>query len=284
MMKLIDVFEAFLRTNRKIQSPHTALLYRLAIKQFGIAIGKDPTLDDLTDDALVAMEKFLAKRSPYTVNERVGRIKAIWKYAAKKGLIGIWPTLDCTPEPEPFKRAWHVDQMRALIATCRQQRGRIGVLQADKFWVAWHLLLWDTGERAGVMPKLRWEWLSSRGLDVPGDVRKDKKAAFYRLSKATQLTLESIRLPERELIFELPFHMATLYNRYTRILKQAGLPTDRKSKFQRIRRSHLTYWAIAGQDPTERAQHSSSDITKRHYLDSSLMDHPDPSTILPPIE
>lgn len=283
-MKLVETYEVFLKTNRKIQSPHTDKLYRLAIKQLNEALGKEATLSDLSDDALVAMEKHLFGRSPFTINERTGRIKSIWRYAAKKGLVTVWPTLDVMPEPPPFTRAWHVDQLRVLVIACKQQRGRIGRTPADKFWLAWVLLLWDTGERSGSLPKLKWEWLNARGLDVPGDARKGNKEAFYRLSSRTREVLESIRSPDREYIFELPFHVATIYNRFKRILKQAGLPTDRKSKFQRIRRSHLTYWAIAGQDPTERAQHSSSDVTRKHYLDMSLIEQPDPSTILPPIE
>jgi integrase len=54
-------------------------------------------------------------------------------------------------------------------------------------------------------------------------------------------------------------------------LKLAGLPTDAKSKFQRIRRSHATHLHIAGGDATASLGHSSDSITRRHYLDVRLL-------------
>lgn len=134
------------------------------------------------------------------------------------------------------------------------------------------------------MLELRWEWLTARGLDVPGEARKEKKAAFYVVSAGARKALDEIRLPRRPLIFNWHLSESSFYTHYERLLERAKLPTSRKYKPQRVRRSSLTYWAIAGQDAAERAKHSDPSTTAKYYLDETLFEQPDPSKILPPIE
>lgn len=122
-MLLRDAFELFARGNRTIRNSHTKKLYHLAIKQFTDAIGHQATIDDLTDDNIVAMEKVLEGRSAFTINERTGRIKAIWRWAAKKGYVRWWPTIAPMPEPDINRRAWHIDQLRAIMQACSKMRG-----------------------------------------------------------------------------------------------------------------------------------------------------------------
>ncbi len=159
------------------------------------------------------MEKHLAGRSPYTINERTGRIKTIWKFAARKGFVSIWPTLDGVPEPPPFKRAWHADQLRALVAACKNQKGRIGCIPADRFGSRWCSSCGTPGSELVHFPfevgvaYAAWPGCS-RGRS------QGTKGCLLRLSDRTRELLESIRAPQREFIFEFPFHLSTLYNRY----------------------------------------------------------------------
>lgn len=76
----------------------------------------------------------------------------------------------------------------------------------------------------------------------------------------------------------------TFFNHQKRLNRLAGLPTTGKHLTQRMRRTHLTLWHIAGQDATKRAQHSSPSVTTRHYLDESLLPQLDPSEVLPQID
>lgn len=154
-------------------------------------------------------------------------------------------------------------------------------LVASDWWIAWHSFQFDCGERTGAMLKLRWEWLSPRGIDIPGEARKCGKAAFYRLSERTNERLSAIRSPSRDLIFHWPASVSCFYLHYGRLLTLAGLPSDRRSKPQRVRRSHLTYWHAGGEDATARAKHSSPDVTAKHYIDESLLPQIDPASVLP---
>lgn len=284
---LTEAFESYAKMNRRMTSPQTAKVYRIAIKQLGDAIGHAPTLADLSDDNLIVLEKHLAGRSKYTINERTGRLKALWRWLAKRRYVDDWPSVDRLPVPEPERRAWTVDQVRSILKACEQMtptrhfEGQYAGVLASRWWYVWHLVQWETGERTGAMLALTWDMLTDRGLAVPGSCRKAGKSAFYLLTGETMRRLQDFRQPERERLFPWPSSIATFYNHYRRLLKIAGLPHDRKCKPQRMRRSHLTHWAAGGGDPTARAQHSSAGLTTRFYLDETQLPAPSPSDFLP---
>lgn len=148
----------------------------------------------------------------------------------------------------------------------------------------WHLVQWECGERTGAMLALRWEWLTRDGIDIPAAARKGGKGAYYRLSSGLLADLRQFADPRRELIFPWPLSRASFWNHYSKLLIRARLPATRKDKPQRMRRSHLTWWAVGGGDPTTRAKHASSETTRRHYIDERLIEQPDPSQVLPSLE
>lgn len=284
---LLELLDVYMATNRRIRSESTREQYRIAMRLFCRAINTPvPTIGHLTDDHLVVFEKYLEQKrySAQTINHTTKRLKALWRWCAKKKIVDTWPTLERLPVDPPFRRAWTVQQLQQLMEACHRFAGEYSCVPANLFWVAWHRVQWDTGERTGAMLALRWEWLSDRGLDVPHEVRKGRKPAFYKLSQHTIDALQAIRFPRREMIFEWSRDRSSFYLHYTKLLKLARLPHDRKCKPQRVRRSHLTYWHIAGQDATERAQHASPDVTATHYLDETLFCHVDPSQVLPAID
>lgn len=62
------------------------------------------------------------------------------------------------------------------------------------------------------------------------------------------------------------FH-GTWYYHLRAILGLAGLPTDRRSMFHRIRRTHATHLYVRGGDPTQSLGHASDAMTRAYYLD-----------------
>lgn len=291
-MLLHDLFDHYERVNRTARNPRTKKLNRIAFSQFLEAIAKSTdtatvaTTADLSDDSLALLESLLLdskKQSIHTVNRTVSRVKSFWTWCARRGHVRDWPTARPLPAPEPYRKAWTADQVRQLLEVCRQMPGDYAGVPASLWWRVWHCVQWETGERTGAMLRLEWDWLAGNVLAVPGAARKACKAATYRLSAVCLAELETIRQPVRRLVFQWPMSHHSFYHHYTRLLERAGLPTDRKCKPQRMRRSHLTYWAVAGLDASARAQHSSPAITQRHYLDETLLPQVDPSTVLPSI-
>ncbi len=72
------------------------------------------------------------------------------------------------------------------------------------------------------------------------------------------------------LVFERDFCLGTVYNRYAKILDSVGLPSDRQSKFHRIRKSTASHFAAAGGNATALLDHSSARVTAK-YLDKRIV-------------
>ena len=71
-----------------------------------------------------------------------------------------------------------------------------------------------------------------------------------------------------------------LYKTYKRMLKSARLPVGRGDAFHRMRRSVASHMAAGGFDATEALGHSSSAITKKSYLDPTIVGVAVPSQVL----
>lgn len=284
-MRLIDLYQQYKLSNRRLRSEATDRVYLIAIRQLAAAIGHEPRIADLTDESLRKLEFFLRDRAPPTINERTGRIKALWRWFAKQGGITRWPTLDRLPQGDPYRRAWTVVEVHKLLATTAQMCGKYAGVPASLWWNCFLRMLWDTGERAGATRAMQFDWLTDTGcILVPADARKGRKAAVYQLSASTVSAIDQIRLPPRELLFPWPLSDASFYLHYGRLLLLAGLPNNRKSKAQRMRRTHLTYWCIGGGDPTMRAKHVSRATTDMFYLDETMLPQPHPDDYLPPLD
>lgn len=284
MTTLLAIYETYKTHNRKLRAESTDRVYRIAIRQLSEALGHEASAEDLSDESLRKLELLLHDRSAATINERTGRIKAIWRWYAKRGGVSVWPTLDRLPVNEPYRRAWTVEQVRQLLEATRLMIGHYDQVPATRWWFCFLRILWETGERSGAARSIRFDWITDTGLWIPAEARKGGKSAFYRLSAATFRAIESIRIPIREPLFPWPMSDASFFLHYGKLLKRAGLPHDRKSKAQRMRRTHLTYWAIGGGDPAARAKHTSRDVTERYYLDETMLPADDPLLRLPPID
>lgn len=284
-MTLSDLLEQYLKFNRRIRSERTVLQYRLAIKHLGEAIGDNqPTARSLTDENLVRLEQFLHARkcSAFTINGRTACIKAMWTWAAKKRYVDLFPTMQRVPVPQPYRRAWTADDVTKLFASAVRQPGKCGGIPACQWWAAFLRVQYETGERTGAMLQLRWEWLRAGVLDVPGTARKCGKRAIYKLSGKCLVALNRTGQPNRELIFPCSKTRTVFYRHFKEIVQRAGLPyVPRHDAPQKMRRTHLTFWAIGGEDATKRAKHSSPHVTAKHYLDESLMPQRNPGEVLP---
>jgi integrase len=88
----------------------------------------------------------------------------------------------------------------------------------------------------------------------------------------------------RRLLFPWPYSPSTLYNHYSRLLRRAGLPDDRKSKPQRMRRSFASHLEAAGGNATAALKHSSRKVTERAYLDPRIVGGQNHARLLPRID
>ena len=154
--------------------------------------------------------------------------------------------------------------------------GRVGNVPARLWWRALHFVAFFTAERIGSILQIEW---SDVNLQTGWLVCRAETRKFGAADKATRLpreAIESLRAiiePERKLIFEWPMTGSSLYLHYKRILRRAGLSTDRKSKFHMLRRSAASHFKAAGGDPQALLGHSSLKTTAG-YIDPRICPAP----------
>lgn len=273
---------------RKLEiGPDTRRQYRYALNDWARTLGHEPTLIDLDDDSLLVWMRALMDRrdprplSPWTINERVGRVRSLWTWLAKRGLINTFPTCRRIPAPDPAPRAWTQEELARLFAAADLEGGLIGKVPARLWWRARLAFHWFCGERKGAVDALRRDWVRLDSTPpvaiIPASVRKGrKKNAVYHLPLPLVQALRAIWQPPRELMFESDRSDATYWKTWDRILKRAGLPTGRRSKTQALRISHATWQKKLGGDPTKALMHSDPMTTIKHYIDAAFDPPPAP--------
>jgi integrase len=121
---------------------------------------------------------------------------------------------------------------------------------------------------------LRWEHVDLEGgwLCVPCELRKGKgEDKVFRLAGDTMLALARIRRNSSDFVFPWPYTKSSLWPRYAQLLKAAGLPHDKRSKFHRMRRTVASYFEAAGGDATVLLGHSARAVTTKHYIDERIV-------------
>ena len=275
-MDLLDVLvDEYFPRRLTIRSADTKRQYLYAFQGFSRFLIRRAKLEDLTDDNLIRFARRLLDDglTEATVNERIGRITAVWNWLAKRGVVKVFPTWQAMPEAERVPRAWRREELTALFLACRRFPGEYCGVPAGAWWTAFHCFLWDSGERKSAVLSVRWDWVDLAGghVSIPATARKGKrKPMVYALKPHTLTALAAIASPRRPLVFPFEQCEASWYGQYTKLLKLAGLPHDRTCKAQRMRVSFASWVKAMGGDPTEALAHSTPHVTIRHYLDPTI--------------
>jgi integrase len=185
-------------------------------------------------------------------------------------------------EPEIVPMGWMADEAQRLLDACKQAKGFVGTVPAGIWWAALVSILMDTGERIGAVRPLKKHHLQGGYLLVPAAFRKgQRRDRLYSLQPATvDLIKQACKSnPNTDDMFPWDRSETYIYKRFSAILKAAGLPTDRRSKFHRIRRTVASAVTAAGGDATAALDHASPKTTKK-YLDPRIVGSVSVSEIL----
>lgn len=285
MSTIRDFFENKYRPRRlRGRSRNTLRLYRHSITAFSRWLGHEAELSDLNDDAVCQYLQALREQelSPYTVAKERSQLLAIWNCAARLKIVDRFPDVMPEKKPERIPLAWTIDEMTVLLGTCRQLSGMIGNVPAKLWWAALHLTIWDTAERIGALIACRREDLQPDGwLLVRAEYRKGNRSdKVYKLHDETMAALLGMR--GHQALFPWPYSTTYLWTRYKAVLERAGLPTDRRSKFHRMRKSTASHYAAAGGNAQILLDHQDSRTTRR-YLDPRIVSTASPAEMLPRI-
>jgi len=286
--KLVDFFESvYFRLRLSSRSPRTVELYRRTLSMFSQSLERPARLSDLADDAVEAHLGSLMARnlSPYTVEKERQQLCAIWRFACQRRLVDLYPTVLPRKLPERAPLGWTIDDLNKLFAAARKVRGMLGKAPAAVWWVALLYVLYDTAERINAVMQLTWDHvdLEAGWLTVPAEFRKGKtRDVVSRIHPQTIEALKELQSHGKVTDRIFPWRRAdtTLWDHLSKILQSAGLPSDCRSKFHRIRRTTASYYERGGGDATALLDHSSRKVTKK-YLDARIIERKHAIDVLP---
>lgn len=263
----------------------TVTLYSYTFKSWGDYLGRPPETTDLEE---LTVAQFLAHRvrtmSAATAAKDRAQIRACWEWCSRRKLCDTWPSLPRIIVPERVPEAWLADEMRAILASASQQKGFIGGFPSAAVLRAILLLCYDTGERISSVVDL--ESADVRGCSVVfrAEARKGRRRDIMReISVECADALLAIRRGPDEKAIPWDRHHTCLWRLLKSILKRAGLPSDRRCKFHRIRKTTASYYEAAGGSAQRLLDHSSPAVTKK-YLDPRIVSPGSPApSVLPKV-
>lgn len=250
--------------------------YRYAIADLEKAIERKPEVADLTDDNLALMFRYLLgtrKVCPVTANERVGRLKTLATFCWKRGLLTHGITLGRMKVSRRAPRAWSLEDIQKLLEACSRFRGHLGGVRASLWFRTMLSWLWGTGCRIGETLALRWDWIDlDRGIaSIPAEARKGQVAdKMLHLPAWLVAELRTITEPSRDLVFPFPRTMASLYERWKKLIRWSGVEPGRL-KNHKMRVSHATWTEVMGGDAQRALGHASRSTTENSYLDPRFL-------------
>lgn len=253
------------------KSKETVRLYRLSLRSFDKTLGRQAKMEDLTDFNLARHLTRLNNngRAAATINKDRAQILAIWRFACQRNYMQIWPNVPQEIEPKRTPMAWLPEELEKLQRAIMLEEGCVGDVRASDYWNALFLVILDTAERIGAVMQLEWCHLQKHWLTVPAEFRKGKRRdRQYELSAETVAALDKIPRLHRE-IFHFPYNKCRLWGKWNSILVRAGLTTDRKSKFHRLRRTVASACAAVNVDPQAVLDHKDRSVTEM-YLDPRI--------------
>jgi integrase len=171
--------------------------------------------------------------------------------------------------------AWTMEEMGLILAACAATPGMVGEIPARMFWTALILLLFDTGLRLRAALSIERSNLdlATGWLCIAAETQKQKTEQRFQVSVQTTDAILAIWSPPRRLLFPWTRtgRRVRIWVCLGNILKRAGLPSGRRDKFHKFRRttaSHIA--AAAGIDAASRQLgHSATDVTLR-YIDPRI--------------
>lgn len=268
-------------------SSRTVDLYKGTLDRFRDFLGRTPELTDLND---LTVAKFLQARqkqgiSLATVAKDRAQLSGLWNLAARRRLLQEFPVLPPIRSPQRVPVAWTIEQMHKIMSAISDLKHDVGRYPARIWWRGLIHVMWDTGERVTAVLSIKIEDVDyERGfLKIPAEHRKNKtRDLLFQLSPDTLFAIAPLMdySDQKRELFPWPSWSTHIYWHLDKILVAAGLPTDCRSKFHRIRKSVATYYKKAGGDATQLLDHSNPSVTKK-YIDPTIYTQSAPCEMLP---
>lgn len=277
-MTLREAFDRLYRPKKLFgKSASTVRLYGYTFQYFAVFLGREATIDDLTDETVMSLMEWIRDRplSLRTANKTRDQLCALWSFLAKKGIVKTFPDVPSFVEPQRSPTAWTQSQVRLLWECCAAQGGYVAGVPAGLYWLTLHSVAWDSLERIGAVKQLLKTDIRMEGswIHFRAETRKGRRRDFTtKIHPVTTALLAKLCVcqPDEALLFPWPYHPSYFWIKYKSMRERAGLPTDREHSFHCIRKTGASFAEAAGADASKLLGHSSRTVTERHYIDVTI--------------
>ena len=171
--------------------------------------------------------------------------------------------------PRTVKLAYLSD---CYLAAVGMDRPKFPGVRPPAFWRALLTVAWNTGLRRGTLFSMRSDeidWTGCR-LMLPAERMKSRRPMVVHLNPAALAALRSIRA-DRELVFQPPspaWSKSQFYKLFHKLQDLAAIPKKDHFGLHDIRRTAATaLWEINPGAAQFALSHTSSDVTRKHYVD-----------------
>jgi site-specific recombinase XerD len=279
----ITVFcEDYLAHNPAVKSEHTKELLRIVVRHFDRYLNRPAIVADLTDrttTAYASHRRSLGRKETTVENELV-RLRSLWAYAARLGLVeqAKWKLVRLRPNrAESMARS----EIRALFRAAKNAKGMIGDLPRNVYFPALLGVMWDSEER-----------ITAVRMVERADIERDARYITFRQRKGGGRPLRwPMRFTTRRAVQKLlaasnrplPFnvlHIASLYDHWDQILLDAGITPSKRNRPHGIRRSGASHYQAAGGRAQDILDHEDERTTRRHYIDPLIATVRAPANVL----
>lgn len=257
-------------------SPRTVTLYGHTLDRFRDFLGREAELTDLED---VVISRFLAHRledparpvrRTTVLKDRV-QLLAVANYAAKKRLIPEFVTLKPMRAAGRLPEAYSVDDVAALLSTCRQLPGLEADVPRAWWWETFLGVCVQTAGRKGEVERLTWGNVdaSRRVVLFLAETRKGKTRDLERgLSEPLAALLEQERRADDQPVWPWELRPDMKYIRLKAICRRASV---KYRAFHAFRKTAASMFAKAGQSAQELLDHDRASTSEKHYLDQRIV-------------
>ena len=216
------------------------------------------------------------RMSPATANKVLRHIMALLRYAKELDILkGDVPKRPKLKEPRRLPEAWTVDEVQLILAEAIREPGSIDGVPANRWWYSILLTIYYCGGRISAVRKTVPEdfLFGQRAIILRSEHQKQNADQYLHLPDQVVAAVAALHCDGRKLIWPWPFHSTTLYSRFRAILQRAGVRYGQGhgGLFHKLRRTHASYLAAGGGDPTYSLGHSSARVTRDSYLDPRIV-------------
>lgn len=278
---LDTVLAQYVRERLLGKSKDTTRLMQVAVRKFEGWLCRPAILSDLTRDRVLSWIEYLldrgdlARASIRTLQER---LLALWRFACQKHWLIELPQMQMIDVPERTPDAWKPNELVALMDAAKgmpgNMKGTMELVPWSLYWSTLIYFLFDTGERIGGVTQVHHDDVVGEWVTVRAEYRKGKKRdKRFKLRKCTIDGIAELRRLTNgkrvKRVFEFPYSSTYLWNKFNKVLEAAGLPTDRRSKYHKMRRTAASEFEAAGGNATKLLDHNSRATTMK-YLDPDV--------------